>query len=116
MRIGTGGWKDADLPPAPLGLHQGPWQVPVLPPDELSRRRALAGEVPYGTAGARRGLSMGPRLSFPRDARGMAGLSGLPRATESSKNKNQAGVGLCLVEASSCQGSEPPWEMFHGSP
>lgn len=102
--------------PRGWGYRWGQWLEGCRPlPDELSCRRALAREVPYGTAGTRRGLSMGHRLSFPRDARGMAGLGRLPRATESSKNKNQAGVGLRPTEASLCQGLEPPLEMFHGS-
>lgn len=62
------------------------------------------------------GVSVGHRLSFPRDGCGMASLGRLPRATQSSKNKNQAGVGLPLAEKDWCQGSEPPRSLFHGFP
>lgn len=87
----AGGWKDAGLR---RGARQG---HPMSSPS--------AGAVLYGMAGAQHGL------------RGcMAGLGGLPCATESSKNEIEAGVGPHLAETSSCQGSEPPWETSHGSP
>lgn len=54
------------------------------------------------------GVSVGHRFSFPRDTCGMAGLGRLPHATQSSKNKSQAGVGLLLAGKDWCQGSEPP--------
>lgn len=66
--------------------------MPVLPWHGQSHHRGPAREVP-----AWLGLSVGHGLSFPRDA----------HATESRKNKNQAGVGLCPARSKLTPGAGP---------
>lgn len=90
------------------GHGRGRFSHPVSSPD--------AGAVPRGTAGARHGFTRGTGLPFPGVHVAWQAWAGSHVPQKAVKNKNQADVGLHLAETSSCQGAEPPREMFRGSP